>query len=434
MVTDVRNAAELVADLESRIDSGSLKPGDRLAPVRSVAVDLGLAPNTVAGAYRVLRERGFTISRGRAGTFVADRPALGGVIADVIPEGLVDLANGHPDSSLLPDLTAALRSARYEPATYSTSPVDEELGELFRRDLAADGVDATHLAIVGGALDGLERVLAAHCRPGDTVAVEDPAYASVLDLLGAMALRAVPVAMDDEGPRPEALDKVLAAGCEAVVVTPRAQNPTGAAITTERSQSLRTMLERHPDVLVIEDDHAGAVAGVAHHSIVEPARSRWAVVRSVSKSLGPDLRLAAVTGDAVTISRVTGRQAAGTGWVSHVLQRLVVELRTTQPSVVQRAEHLYTHRRELFVRSLQARRVPTTSPSGLNVWVPVNDEVGVVMAMQQRGYALRAGARFRMEAPPGVRVTIASSDDTEIVAVAEALADVMLSGGPRRTA
>src|SRR5205085_2710779 len=82
----------------------------------------------------------------------------------------------------------------------------------------------------------------------------------------------------------------------------------------------------HPDVLVVEDDHAGPIAGVVAHTVVTRDRERWAVVRSVAKSLGPDLRVAALTGDRTTVDRVEGRMRLGTGWVSHLLQEAVVAL------------------------------------------------------------------------------------------------------------
>jgi GntR family transcriptional regulator len=60
--------------IQRRIERGALLPGDRLPPVRACAQELDLAPNTVARAYRALEEAGWLVGRGRAGTFVAERP------------------------------------------------------------------------------------------------------------------------------------------------------------------------------------------------------------------------------------------------------------------------------------------------------------------------------------------------------------------------
>jgi DNA-binding transcriptional regulator YhcF (GntR family) len=66
--------ARLRDDIRRRIETGSLLPGDRLPTVRGSAELLRLAPNTVARAYRDLEADGWVVGRGRAGTFVADRP------------------------------------------------------------------------------------------------------------------------------------------------------------------------------------------------------------------------------------------------------------------------------------------------------------------------------------------------------------------------
>jgi GntR family transcriptional regulator len=58
--------------IRTKIGRGVLAPGDRLPPVRTAAVDLGLAPNTVARAYRELEDAGWLVGKGRAGTFVPD--------------------------------------------------------------------------------------------------------------------------------------------------------------------------------------------------------------------------------------------------------------------------------------------------------------------------------------------------------------------------
>jgi hypothetical protein len=102
-----------------------------------------------------------------------------------------------------------------------------------------------------------------------------------------------------------------------------------------------------PDLLV-EDDHAAAVAGAPRHTLVDRERARWAVLRSTSKTHGPDLRLAWLAGDRETLGRVEGRQRIGFRWVSHLLQRIVFELESDPASLrrVQRAARAYAERRK----------------------------------------------------------------------------------------
>lgn len=61
------------AAIENAIAGGDLAAGSRLPTVRALAADLGLAPNTVARAYRELEALGLLEAQGRRGTFVADQ-------------------------------------------------------------------------------------------------------------------------------------------------------------------------------------------------------------------------------------------------------------------------------------------------------------------------------------------------------------------------
>ncbi|WP_344608518.1 aminotransferase class I/II-fold pyridoxal phosphate-dependent enzyme [Streptomyces glaucus] len=432
-----RRAAEICASVERAVGAGDLEPGRPLPPMRELAARLGVNPNTVAAAYRMLRERGVIETAGRRGSRVRPAPATTGrdhIRADV-PEGVRDLSSGDPDPALLPPLARVLADAAAEgdraPVLYGQDPVEPALARLVRAELDADGVPDGPLAVVSGALDGVERVLAAHLRPGDAVAVEDPGWSRTLDLVPALGLRTVPVGVDDDGPRPEEVRRALAAGARALIVTDRAQNPTGAAVSAPRARALRSVLREHPETLLIEDDHGHGVVDVPLHPLAG-ATAHWALVRSAAKAYGPDLRLAVLTGDAVTVDRVRGRQRLGPGWVSRLLQRAVVRLRTggaVDPAAVAAA---YGRRRDALIRALAGHGIAAHGRSGMNVWVPVPDETGAVARLLHAGWAVAPGARFRISAPPGIRITVSTLAEEETGPLAQAVA-AAVEAGPLRS-
>jgi DNA-binding transcriptional MocR family regulator len=333
-----------------------------------------------------------------------------------------NLSSGNPDRALLPDLARAMRRLDLEQRVYGEELNDPELLALAREQFESDGIPAEHLGIVGGALDGIERVLREQLRAGDRVAVEDPGFTGVLDLLNALTLVAVPVPVDDEGFVPADFRRAIRS-CSAVIVTPRAQNPFGSAHSARRARELRSLLASRPDLLLIEDDHAGPVAGAPHRTLVDRSREKWAVVRSVSKSLGPDLRVALLACDAHTHARVEGRQTLGVRWVSHLLQQLVAALwRDRLPA---RAGRTYTARREALLRALREVGIEAHGVSGLNVWIPVAEETTVVQGLMQRGWAVNAGERYRLGTPPAIRVTIAELEPSDAKLFANDLAAIL---------
>ncbi len=423
-----RTSAGIAAFIEAAVRDGRILSDDLLPPVRALAETLQVSPGTVAAAYRRLKLRGVVATDGRRGTRVNATPSLAHPYAPPVPLGVRDLSSGNPDPALLPSIAAALRATPEEPILYGHDVHDAQLIQLAREGFDADGIGSDSVAVVGGALDGLERVLRVHLAPGDRVGIEDPGWRSVYHLLASLNLVPVPVPIDDDGPLPDALQRALESGLDALIVTPRAQNPTGAALERERAGELVRMVSVYPDLLLVEDDHAGPVSGGSYESIVGEHREKWAVIRSVSKSFGPDLRVAVMAGDAATIARVEVHRLLGPGWVSHILQRAVAHIWSdpATPSLLEGAVESYRIRRKALIDALARRSIRARGKTGLNVWIEVREEAAVVAGLLARNWAVAPGHEFRMGTPPAIRVTISTLDTSEAEAFAHDLDSVSI--------
>jgi DNA-binding transcriptional MocR family regulator len=287
------------------------------------------------------------------------------------------------------------------------------------------------LTVTSGAVDAVERLLAGVLTRDDAVALEDPCWLAGIQTARLGGYRTLPVAIDDEGMTAAGLRAALDAGARAVVCTPRAQNPTGASLSETRAAELRAVLAEHPYVLVIEDDHFSLLSQHPFHSIVPVGHRRFALVRSVSKFLGPDMCLAIVASDPTTAQRLSLRLSPGTTWVSHLLQRLAVALLTDEAVLggIAAAGRHYAQRNAAFLDLLagvggQAAGVAAASGDGLNLWVsspaPARD---VGEQLMRRGWLARLGDDFVLSdaASHHVRLTVHDLDDTSAAQLAQDL-------------
>ena len=62
---------QIVNEIERYIALGILKPNEKLLPIRELATELGINPNTVKKAYEELENKGAIVSVSTKGTFVA---------------------------------------------------------------------------------------------------------------------------------------------------------------------------------------------------------------------------------------------------------------------------------------------------------------------------------------------------------------------------
>nr|WP_246498133.1 aminotransferase class I/II-fold pyridoxal phosphate-dependent enzyme [Natronoglycomyces albus] len=347
-----------------------------------------------------------------------------------LPSGVIDLSHGEPDTSLLPDLTHAISQLPTRAINYHQGGPVPELLELAREVLSRDGVEGS-LTITGGALAAISLSLTTTLNPGDLVAIEDPGWRNVRDMLAASGFRTWGIPVDESGPTANGVAEALAAGARAVIVTNRAQNPTGATISGVRAEELRELLRGHPDLLLIEDDHWAELSQTPLHHIGN-VTGKWVFVRSTSKPCGPDLRVAVVAADERTKTFIEGRARLAHGWVSTMLQHLVMSLWRDEEAqrAIEYAGRTYWRRQMVLRNALRENGIPALGHSGLNLWVPVDDEAVTVGAMRDRGYAVAPGSLSRIKTPPGVRITCSQVEERDVADIVEAMVSAVRPAGP----
>ena len=424
--------AGIAAALGRLISSGRLAPGERLPTVRDLAGLLGVSPATVSHAWQALSSAGLIVSRGRSGTFVREQatrwlPARTQSLAGHVSDARIDLSRGTPDPLLLPALGPALSrvSQRAMTPSYQALPVIPELLTVLAGSWP---YRCESITVVDGALDAVSRSLEQVARFGDRVIVEDPGFPPFFDLLDQMGIERLPVAVDAEGIVPAAFQAALSLSPAAVILQPRAHNPTGASMSAERAFELARLLGASPraaHTVVIEDDHSGAISTSPDVSLGRWLPERVLHVRSYSKSHGPDLRIAALGGPAALVDRIVARRMLGPGWTSRMLQTILHDLLTDGASMAQvnEARHVYFARQKALADALTGLGLPLARADGINAWVPVADERDAIVRLAATGIRVAGGSPFLAtdRSQAFIRVTAGALPD-DVLPIARAIA------------
>jgi DNA-binding transcriptional MocR family regulator len=445
---------DLISELENRLEEptakglaqavsraireGVLESGDRLPPIRQLGHELALSPTTVSAAWGLLVRAGTIKTAGRRGTVVTDvRGPRQGRYRQAVEHGshyTLDLSTGAPDPALLPSLDRALQSIK----TLDTreSYLDEAIfPDLQNHLLSTWPCEADQLAVADGAMDALELVIRSSLTFGDRVVVENPTFRALVDLLEFTGIQIVGVRSDSQGIVPGDLAAALAGPVAAVFLQPRAHNPTGVSMTPGRSRALAQLL-RGSDALVVEDDSVSALSISPQVTLGRLLPQRTVHIRSYSKSHGPDLRLAVISGPDDLLGRVRHLRQLGQGWSSRLLQRVLLHLLTDEKSSEQVAQSRaeYARRQRLFSEVLAEQDIHILGRDGLNAWVPVRDEAAALMRLAAQGIGAAPGSLFKVEqdSNPHIRVTVGLIDgDLPEVAARVALAARSGGWGPR---
>jgi len=397
--------SQLERGLREAIRSGRLATGERLPSSRALARELGISRGLVLECYTQLQAEGYLTSRGGSATRVAtgaeaartSTPAP----ADTAPARLaIDFRAGLPDLTSFPRrdwawaMREALRSLPAEDLGYVDPRGSAELREVmaaYLRRVRGACVDPERIVVSSGVLQGVNLLLRAlGARGVRQVAFEDPGHLDHLAGTGLAQVEPVPVPVDEHGIDVAAL---AATRARAVVLTPAHQSPTGVVLAPERRQALLAWAADR-DAIVIEDDYdaefrydrepVGTLQGLAPE--------RVATLGSVSKTLGPGLRLGWVLCPADLLDEVAAQKRADDR-SSPVLDQLALARLIESGRYdrhLRRMRGVYAARREALIEALE-RHAPGVRPGGLaagfHVVVPLPEgasEAGVVAAARDR--------------------------------------------------
>jgi len=324
-------AARLAFSLRSRILADLLPAGSILPPERALADALAVSRSTLVAAFDLLRSEGLLVSRQGSATRVAGPavrsangerrgPTMAARLLGAAERGINFGISAPPSAAQLPpmavtsaDLLAAVPAHGYDPAGLLVLRA-----ALAARHTAAGlptGVE--QIQVTHGAQHAIDLALAALCRPGDAVAVEDPTYPGALDVLAARRLRPIPLAADSRGLTPAALeDAARTHGARVAFLLPAVNNPTGRVLDPGRRQALARTLDRL-EMTAVEDNTLADLAYGAPRPASLAALCRRALVVSVettSKVAWGGLRVGWLRAPAGLIERsVRNRTSADLG-------------------------------------------------------------------------------------------------------------------------
>nr|WP_307814358.1 PLP-dependent aminotransferase family protein [Glycomyces sp. YM15] len=426
-------------------------PGAKVPTNRELMREYGAGPVTVQKAMHALNALGLVESRLGVGTFVravrapraadfgwqtaalgsphARLPVVSSTQRSAAPDA-ISLHSGYPDRELLPErmVRAALARAARSEAALTRSPMRglPELQAWFAAELGATapaGVaapTARDVMIVSGSQSGLSSVFRSVVGPGRPLLIESPTYWGAI--LGAeqAGLTLVPVPSGAEGPEPEELDRAFRqTGARAFYAQPTFANPTGVQWSARRGRAVLEVVRGH-GAFLIEDDWAHDLAIDAEPAPLAALDDGGHViyVRSLTKSVSPALRVAAVVARGPVRDRIVADQGSEAMYVSGVLQAAALDA-VTQPgwrNHLRGFRNQVRLRRDLLVDALREHapgatleRVPA---GGLNLWLRMPEGTDVerlVRECESRGLLIAPGTEwFPAEAAgPYVRVNFA---------------------------
>ncbi|PLX36085.1 MAG: PLP-dependent aminotransferase family protein [Hyphomicrobiales bacterium] len=392
----------IVDAIAEAIETGALRPGDRLPTHRDMAWHLGVNVSTITEAYREAARRHLVVGEVGRGTYVRAGSLEAGLfaLAASAERAPVDLSTNVPaENHTAPGVEEALADLARDGGlagalAYPGAVLLERARAAAATMLASRGVDPKSgvVHLVAGAQQALLATLMCLVGPGDKVLVEEMTFPGIKAVARTLGITLIPVAMDQEGMLPDALAReARRSGAKVAVLVPNLQNPTAAVMGNLRRRDIVVTAERL-GLMLIEDDVYGALTD--HPPLLAEDTDRVVLLSSLSKTAAPGLRFGWIAGPAARLAPLDP-EAHATTWMMSPLTlmlacRLIEDGRVDERTAWQRKEVAARHR--LAMRILGGTE-PESAPA-LHHWLPLADGDAVARRAHDHGVSVVPASTF----------------------------------------
>lgn len=397
-------------------------PGSRLPSTRSLVADYQVSPVTVQKALHALSREGVIESRPGVGTFVravrTARPSDYGWQTAALrspqaplrpastamrstPNDVIAFHSGYPDRELLPErlVRAALTRAARSEAALSRPPAAglPELQSWFAHELGAftpAGITPptpSDVVVLPGSQSGLSSIFRALVGHGQPLLVESPTYWGAILAAAQAGVRVIPVPSGPEGPDPDELARAFReTGARMFYAQPSYANPTGAQWHARCGEQVLNVV-RENGAFLLEDDwaHDFGINTTPLPLAAQDDSGHIVYLRSLTKSVSPAIRIAAVIARGPARERILADRGAESMYVSGLLQAAALDV-VTQPgwqTHLRSLRHQLQSRRDLLLTSLLQHapqaHIEHVPRGGLNLWARLPDGTDVELLARE---------------------------------------------------
>ncbi|WP_314192659.1 PLP-dependent aminotransferase family protein [uncultured Arthrobacter sp.] len=436
-------------DSSSRIASrlrewaAAAAPGSRLPSTRSLVAEHQASPVTVQKALQALAREGVIESRPGVGTFVravrTARPSdygwqtaalrspqsplrPGSAAMRTASNDVIAFHSGYPDRELLPErlVRAALTRAVRGEAALSRPPAAglPELQSWFAHELGSAspaGITPptpSDVVVLPGSQSGLSSIFRALVGYGQPLLMESPTYWGAILAAAQAGVRVIPVPSGAGGPDPAELARAFEeTGARMFYAQPNYANPTGAQWDPRRGEQVLDVVRKN-GAFLLEDDwaHDFGITTTAQPVAARDDSGHVVYLRSLTKSVSPAIRVAAVIARGPARQRILADRAAESMYVSGLLQAAALDV-VTQPAWqthLRNLRHQLQSRRDLLLTSLLQHapqaHIEHVPKGGLNLWARLPDGTDaeqLARNCESAGVIVAAGTEWFPAEPAG---------------------------------